>query len=400
MKILVISSQFPNKIQSGHGLFIYELLRHQQKLNDITVISPISINPPMAIVRHSLKNFKVLVHWFKQRFSIPNSDNVNGIRVYYPKIFIFLNPLLKWTRIIPYFIRTWILARKIRHDFKFDLIHCHFAYPEGMVGVLLSKLFSLPVVVTYHGPEISRKSSILPGHLRYVVRSSDQNIIVNRNLKKYFMTNNYDHNGFIEIVNNGVDISRFFPWDKIRARKDLDLPLSRQIILYSGELGPDHGINYLIDACELLFTHNTNVLLYILGSGVLKDALLRKIGNLDLGNRIFIKESVPQEQLPGWLNAADVFVTPWLEAGLGTSLIESLACGTPVVATDIDWIEQIIPSPNLGLLAAPRDHEDLADKIQQSLQKIWNKDELVSRAKTFTWFKIAGKIQNCYEQLV
>jgi len=398
VKVLVISSNFPNNVQTNHGLYIYELILHQQKINDMNVISPISITPPVSAMKNPIQ-FK---QWLLLQKSIEHRSSIEGMNIYYPRILYFPRLINEFSQGIALFTRLLPLVLRIRQDFKFDIVHAHHIVPEGLTGVLLSKALGIPVVITCHGPDINydfTKGFMKTKMIRYVAENANICFVVSTALKENLARLNIPLDEHIQVVVNGVDLSRFFPIDNIRARSRLGLPFDKQIVVYRGGFYPDKGINYLIDAFEIIAAKRKNILLFLIGEGELKSALNRKIKNLKLEDQIIIKTKIASAEVPIWMNAADLNVLPSLNEGFPTSIIESLACGIPVVATKVGGVPEIIPSKELGFLVNPRDCDDLAQKIILGLDKIWNKDELVTRAKSFSWYKIAGQIQQVYEKI-
>lgn len=127
-----------------------------------------------------------------------------------------------------------------------------------------------------------------------------------------------------------------------------------------------------------------DVLCFIGSSGPLKDELQSKIEELNLQNYIKLIGFIPDNLLPIWMNACDLFVLPSLSEGNPTVMFECLGCGKPFIGTKVGGIPEIIVSDDYGLLCEPANSEDLAEKILIALDKEWDEEKIRNYAKQFT----------------
>lgn len=401
-KILVISSKFPNKIHFQQGLFVYELVKELSKENQFVVICPISKTPSISLLSRALKNPRKLGEYYRQLRKIPQTDTYHGISVYYPRLWYLPQKFAHFSRGFFLFARVMPLILKIRKKFKFDIIHAQFALPEGFAATLMGKALGVPVVVHCQGSDINSdlgKNIILTNLVKYSLNHAQYVFAASKEIRQK-IDHYTDLNGLLKLVPNGVNLRMFFPYDKIKARKNLNLPLDKNIILYVGSLYWGKGVNYLIDAMEDVARKCPDVLLFILGEGDLDDALKRKVRKLDLEHRIKFLGNKPQTKVPRWMNAVDLLILPSVSEGLPPVIPESLACGTPVVASRVGGVPEIIDSGKIGLLSNPRDAGDLAKNILLGLRKTWNESMLVNRAMQYSWRKIAAEVNDVYATLI
>ena len=143
-----------------------------------------------------------------------------------------------------------------------------------------------------------------------------------------------------------------------------------------------------------------DILCFIGGSGRLKDKLQKMINELNLQDYIKLIGFVPDELLPIWINAADVFVLPSLSEGNPTVMFECLGCGKPFVGTRVGGTPEVIANEKLGILVEPKNPEQLADAILRALNKEWDKDYILNYAKQFTWDEIAKNIVGVYDEII
>lgn len=397
-KILVISSKFPNKIHFQQGLFVYELVKELSRENQFFVICPVPKTPSLALFKRAMKKPGLLTQYYRQLKKIPRIDNYHGVPVRYPRIWYLPKKIAHFSDGIFLLLRLLPVVAKLRRSFRFDIIHAQFAFPEGFVTTILGKVFGVPAVVHCQGGDINSdlgRNFVLTRFLTYTLNHANYVFAASREIREKI--NSYSNlNGLLKLIPNGVNLRLFFPYDKIKARKILNLPLEKNIILYVGSLYSGKGVNYLIDAMELLSLQCSDVLLYILGAGDLDNALQRKVRKLNLQEKVVFLGNKPQTKVPRWMNAVDLLILPSVSEGLPPVIPESLACGTPVVASRVGGIPEIIDSTKIGLLANPRDANDLAKNILAGLRKTWNESLLVNRAMEYSWRKIAAEVNDIY----
>ena len=400
-KILVISSKFPNKIQFQQGLFVYELVRELSKENQFVVICPISKTPSISLMKRAFKKPAVLRQHYQQIKKIPRIDNYHGISVYYPKLWYLPKKIAHFSDGILLFSRLMPSILRIRKTFKFEIIHAQFAFPEGFVATMLGKIFGVPSVVHCQGSDINAdlgKNVVLTRFVTYTLNQAHYVFAASKEIQQKI--NSYTKlDGLLKLVPNGVNLRLFFPYDKIKARKILNLPLEKSIIFYVGGLYWSKGVNYLIDAMEVVAQQCPDVFLYILGEGDLNDALQRKVQKLDMEDRVIFLGNMPHTKVPRWMNAVDLLILPSVSEGWPPVIPESLACGTPVIASRVGGIPEIIDSSKIGLLSNPRDASDLAKNILFGLSKTWNESLLVNKAMQYSWRKIATEVNDVYFSL-
>src|SRR5262249_40651191 len=190
----------------------------------------------------------------------------------------------------------------------------------------------------------------------------------------------------ITVIPNGVDTRKFFPYPKEQARSTLGLPYDKRIILSVGGLIPRKGFDLLVKALKMLSTqlHQHDLYLVIVGEGESRPELEQLIAELDLDAQVRLVGSVSHQELYLWYSAADLFCLASSREGWPNVVLEALASGTPVVATDVWGVPEIICSDRLGILTK-RDERELAAGIAAALKKSWQSDARVQYAKDQTW---------------
>ncbi len=382
MKVLVISSEFPNQVQRTKAIFIGQQIAKLAALCDLKVIAPVPWSPPVKTVKKW--------HIFSQ---VPATEVNDGIDVFHPR-YLVIPKVGRCLYGVFYFLGIYKTAKNLLRDFSFDIILAYFAYPDGFAAALLAKAFKKPLIIKVLGSDINLyiRSRMRRFLTAYALRQADKVIAVSNDLKSRIVDLGVAPEK-IEVVPNGVDTVKFTPQDKHECRKKLSLNLDKKIVLFIGSFRKVKGIDDLIAAFAKLSNANRdNLSLVLLGDGELREEIKENIHELNLESRIKLQGAVPYADIGLWLNASDVFCLPSLNEGCPNVLLEALACGVPVVATRVGGIPEIINSDNLGILVSPHDPEALAGGILRALNGPWQRRALRKRVENATWQTVAGRI--------
>ena len=286
-------------------------------------------------------------------------------------------------------------------NIKFDLIHAHFTYPQGYVAVKLGQKFGVPAIVTAHGHDVydmpfrnKKWRSIIEWTLKHATHITT----VSQRNRDIILKDLKIDGKKVSLIPNGYNPNKFRPMFKKSARSLLGIPQNKKIILNVGNLYPVKGHRYLLDAMKRVVSINKDVILYIIGSGSLQNSIQRQIKNLNLEDYVKLVGAKPHDEIPLWMNAADLFVLPSLNEGNPTVMFEALACGVPFVGTAVGGIPEIITSEDYGLLCEPANPDDLAEKILIALEKEWDREKIRKYAEQFTWERITQNIIEIYKR--
>ena len=294
-------------------------------------------------------------------------------------------------------VDTTIKKKKI----EFDLIHSHFTWSMGYVGARLKEKYNVPFIITAHGYDIYDlpfRDEEWSERIEYVLNSADYVITVsNSNLE---CIKKLDVKTPVKVIPNGFRPDLFYPKNSEECKKILQLPSDKETILTVGNLVEIKGHKYLIEAMNEVVKHRKDVLCIIVGSGKLKNKLEKQIKKLKLEDHVKLVGGKPHDEIPIWMNAADLFVLPSLRESFGVVQIEAMACGKPVVATYNGGSEEIITSGDYGLLVKPANPEELAEKILIGLDREWDYEKIFEYAKQFTWENAAKNILEVYKTVL
>src|SRR5438094_4846056 len=154
----------------------------------------------------------------------------------------------------------------------------------------------------------------------------------------------------ITVIRNGIDAVKFMPQSRFGARQELELPSGRPILLSVGRLTENKGFHVLIDALSRFRNKCPDALLVIIGEGTYQSYLKAQVRRLNLEQNVRFAGPRPHEELPKWYSAADVFCLASATEGCPNVVLESLACGCPVIATGAGGICELVTSPSFGII--------------------------------------------------
>lgn len=386
MKVLVYTTLFPNHLHPNNAIFIKQRMFHFAKLKDceIKVVAPIPYCPPWPF----------LGKWY-QNFQIKKYEVMDGIEVFHPRY-----PLIPKVSMplhgLSLFLSSLKLLKKINQTFPFDLIDGHYIYPDGFAAILLGKALKKPVVLSARGSDINQFTgfkSIKP-MLRYALSHAEHVISVCDALKQEMVALGINDDK-ISVIPNGVDTKQFYPVDKNEARKKLSLPHNKKIILSVGSLIPRKGFHVILDALPKLVKTHSDIHLYIVGEGAYRSSLEQQLKNLDLKQYVTLVGERPNSELKIWYSAADVFCLASSREGWANVIMESLACGTPVVATNVWGAPEILTSTNIGILS-DRIPEALYGALKTALETTWDRKRIRNHVKDRNWFTVAEEVKTLF----
>jgi phosphoheptose isomerase len=303
----------------------------------------------------------------------------------------------------------------------YDLIHANF-WMSALVAADIKKALQIPFVVTFHALGSVRKiyqgeSDRFPSERidieKRIVREADQ-IIAECPQDKEDLINHYDaHEESITIIPCGFNPYEFYPLDRLLARIVLNLDPSEHIILQLGRMVPRKGVDNVIRALAKVKKTALPVRLIIVGGetdDVDADQNPEIIRLQKLANELGIPELVTftgrkkRDELRYYYAAADIFITtPWYEP-FGITPLEAMACGTPVIGSNVGGIKYSVEDGRTGYLVPPQDEDALAQKIYETLsdplQLATMRENAIKRANAmFKWSNISTMVAALYERI-
>lgn len=326
---------------------------------------------------------------------IPEQEEIGGLTVYHPRYFLVPRISMPWHG-ISMFLGCLRTVEALHRRWKIDLLDAHYVYPDGMAAVLLAKYIGVPVAVSARGTDVNLFSTfpLIRPMIRWTLRQADGVLAVSAALKEVMAELGVDRNK-IRVVPNGVDATRFQPVPVAEARRALGLPERSPIIVTVGSLIAVKGHDLLIQAFSKIAQRHDGLQLYIIGEGTQRQVLERLVNELGLGGKIHFAGKRPNEELRFWFSAGTVSCLASGREGWPNVVTESLACGTPVVATRVGGVPEILNSEKVGVLV-DRTIDSMAAGLDLALKQTWNRAEISTRTRMRTWDVVAEEIEEFF----
>jgi glycosyltransferase involved in cell wall biosynthesis len=203
------------------------------------------------------------------------------------------------------------------------------------------------------------------------------------------------------VIYDGVDTELFSPRDRTGARAQLNLPQEGRIILFVGSLRPVKGPEHLVQAFAKLADSGTKDLrLVMVGTGPLEQALRARVRDLGLTDRVTFAGACLHREVSTWMAAADLLCLPSIDEGLPNVVLEALACARPVVASSVGGLAEVIDDDCLGTLVPPGDPDSLASALGEALDRKWDTDVLLGKARQFSWPEHGARIADVLKSVI
>jgi glycosyltransferase involved in cell wall biosynthesis len=281
----------------------------------------------------------------------------------------------------------------------YDIIHAHsHLFFTTNVCAMVRRLKSTPLIITNHGlfsqtAPIWMQQLFIPTIAKWTFKSADKIICYTVQEKDELIRLGIEKEK-IAVIHNGINTDIFFP------KSDKD---THNKILWIGRYIPGKGVQYLIDAFAILVQRHPDAHLIMIGDGPQKELVHQKIRELGLSTHITQKSFIPNEDLPALYQSSDVFVLPSLSEGVPRTILESMACGIPVVCTDLPQLVNLVEGA--GLLVPPCDPEAIASAI---IKIIENPDYASELGKTgteridkyYSWNDTVEKTLSLYDEVL
>ena len=383
MRILTLSTVFPNSNDPQFGIFVKERIKRAAEHCEVVVVAPVPWFPLNRLFRGAKCS---AVPWYEIQDDIP---------VYHPKI-LSVPGVFKSFDGLFYFLSVLPLLRRLRREFSFDLIDAHFVYPDGLAACLLAKLFRCPITITLRGT-IGKLSKyfLRRKQIQWALTTATRVFSVSRSLQQIAVELGCDPQK-TRVIPNGIDGDVFRPLDQAEARNRLGLPLDRSVLLSVGALCERKGHHRILQILPRLLAADPRLFYVIVGGpGAEGDTgpLMRRLSvELGVEHHVRIVGARPHEEVADWLAAADVFCLATSNEGMANVLVEALACGVPVVTTHVGGNAELIEHGQNGLLVPLGDAEVLRDAMLKAVQKKWDRVGIARTMVGRSWEASAAQI--------
>lgn len=377
MKILSFTTLFPNAAQPIHGVFVENRLRQLAATREVEVrvLAPVPWFPFKGAWAGAYAKYA----------RAPRHEVRHGLDVVHPrypvipKIGVNVAPtLLAWS------MRP-VIAKIIREGYDFDVLDAHYFYPDGVAAAWLGKWFNKPVVITGRGTDLNflPKYAVPRRQIQWAASRAAGMITVCQALKDSLVELGVAQH-CVTVLRNGVDLQLFRPFrdERERAVAQKKFGMEQGIALVSvGQLIERKGHRLIIEALPDL----PGVNLFIAGDGPDRIKLQALAISLGVTDRVHLLGVVPHGELPSLYAAADISILASSREGWANVLLESMACGTPVVATRIWGTPEVVADPVAGVLMPERSASGVAAGVKALLRQIPDRWATRRYAERFSW---------------
>lgn len=391
LRVLLFSTLFPSSTRPNHGVFVETRLRELRKTGAVEaqVVAPVPWFPSTD-PRHGDKARMAATPAFEARDGVPVWHPRYPL---VPKFGMTAAPLGLALAALP------TLRRLQAEGFDFDLIDAHYFYPDGVAAALLAKWLDKALVITARGSDITLISRhALPRRMmRWAAGRAGRLIGVSQDLVERMAALGMDRDR-LQVVRNGVDVQRFHPIDRDEARQRLGLS-GQPLLLSVGNLVSNKGHDKVIDALALLRKHHPGAALVVVGSGPEQAALERHAQACGLADAVRLVGPVPNTALYTWYSAADALVLASEREGWPNVLLEALASGTPVVATRVGGVPEILAGCPGSQVVDAGDGASLAGALRPLIAQPPSRQSLRAHAERFGWQQTSEAQYRIFNQL-
>ncbi|MBN2121412.1 MAG: glycosyltransferase family 4 protein [Candidatus Omnitrophica bacterium] len=265
---------------------------------------------------------------------------------------------------------------------SYDVIHAHYGFHSAFFPALIKRR---PLVISFHRGDAldePRRNWLYCKSQKFVVRRSDHLIAVSDEIKQALIHDLGATEDRVSIVSCGINTSVFTPLDKIEIREKLGISQDCKMVLFVGQLIRRKGLDIVLECARRM----RDVTFFIIGEGkFLKEEILKT------ENCVFVGK-VPNDEIPQWMNAADVFFLPSRSEGTPLVFSEALSCGLPAVVSDVGGCSAVVADTDLAkYVVAPDDVETFHERLSELMENPSQRKEVGKEGRDIILNKFAGK---------
>lgn len=381
MKWAVVTQFWPVREQPYRGHSAYQTMRRLVDKVDVEAFAPQARYPKGLLPRHR--------PWAQTDNSFEPQD-IHTTYFDYPAVPFFSR-----------YINGKVCARNLEPLIRAsnpDLILNYWVYPDGYAAVNVGKKLNIPVVTVAIGTDLNRKlKGIVRAYTRWTLQHSDLVVTVSSKLAERAVELGARQESVVPIL-NGCDTNIFRPMEKMTARDQVGMDKNEVSILYVGRFDVLKGLLELVRASAELAKSNPRVKLTMIGEGPARVSIEGLASELGFREQLRLVGPCQSPVISQWMNAADVFALPSYAEGCPNVVVEALNCGTPVVATTVGGIPELV-DPQRAILVDPRSSEAVKNALEVALQRSWDR-ALIARRSRRSWDDKAHELYQVCDAVV
>ncbi len=379
LSVVVVTNLFPSTVRPHRAAYNRQQFQRLAEKHNVTVLVAVGF-----------------LEWIRNigKFKIRQLKQLN-IRYfpffYVPRIAVFMHSFYLFCSLIPqipFVYRT-----------RPDVLLASWGFPDAVASLVWCRILGIPAVIKVHGTDINVKAT-MPGQriqICWALRNAGAVVAVSDALCQRLLDLGVPKEK-IRLLYNGVDLDVFEPKPQIEARNFLGIEPHQKLILFVGNLELTKGCKELLFAFSELLKEDKNIHLHLVGRGRAEKELNQISSSAGCLDNVHFWGEVKHDSLTQWYNAADLFCLASYNEGVPNVLLEAMACGLPVVATNVGGIPEIVSSEN-GLLVERNDSEGLAVALRTALAKKWDAEAITRSIHRYSWDRNLEELEQVLFQI-
>lgn len=383
MRILFFNYEYP-PLGGGAGNATFYIMKEFSKIPDLKV----DLITSSADKKYSLEKIgdNIKIH------KLPISNKLGNLHHQSEKDLL----IYSW--------KAYFYAKKLIKKNSYDLTHSFFTVPCGFISWRIYKKYNIPYIVSLRGADVPKYAErfafiykILTPIIKIIWKNSREVIANSQGLKDLALQSNSKQK--IDIIYNGINVEEFKPNISLRDKGDFIITPG------ASRITSRKGLKYLIEAIYKLSKKYPQLRLKIMGDGDGEKIKLEKMTkDFNIQDRIDFLGRIPREKTFSHYQEAGVFVLPSLNEGMSNAMLEALATGLPIIATDTGGSKELIEEGKNGYMIKMKDSQDIAEKIEKLINNSELKKKMgeYSRKKALelSWKNVAEKYCQLYKKVI
>ena len=387
-RILVYSALFPNETSPNAGLFIRERMFRVAKNIPLVVVAPQVWSPFDWLLR---------LRWKTYRIQAPFFEVMEGVEVYRPRV-LSMPMIFKSCDGWLMALGSYRVCKKLTLTFRPSVIDAHFCYPAGYAASILAQRLKLPLVITLRGSADNRLlGTALESRVQLALQRSHKVIAVSNALKQNLALKLGLPESKVAVIGNGVDLSKFCAVGQLQARERLGFAAVDKVIISVGNLIELKGFHRLIALLPRLITQFPTLKLLVVGGPVEGDSTAEKLKQqvqlLGLESVVYFTGRIAPAEMKWYYGCADIFALATSFEGWANVFLEAMACGLPVITTQVGGNAEVVSDPRVGSLVEFWNEQIALAVISQALSCAWDVDVIKRYAEANSWEYRVEKVE-------
>lgn len=372
LRIAVVTPELPNQEYPNRGRSVYQTLRHLGRYSRLLALCPLPRYPAHLRPRFDYRESDL-------SYSLPDL----AARYFeYPALPIVTRPVNGLT--CAHYLEPHIRA------FAADVILNFWLYPAGFAALSVGRRLGIPVVVGSIGSDMNRIPDPISSWLtKKTLKGASRVIAKSEALRMRIIEMGVDPEK-THVVVNGCDEGLFFLGDRNAARCEMNIPSATELILFVGRMDRRKGINELLEAVGELVDQRPNLRLVFVGDGPELGAMREKARSSNWAQHVHFVGAASAAGVARWLTAANLLALPSYAEGCPNVVIEALACGRPVVATNVGAVPELVDR-SCGVLVPVGNVSAISRALDTALSTPWNEDAIAKRFHR-SWRQVAEDV--------